>query len=361
MYIKGFNKDLKCRGFQFEVGGVYDTGCTEDLNLCSDTVFHFCDSLEKVHNYYDCSDEDNRYCEIEVLGEMVSDREKLGSNKIKIVREITGEELDLLKGRNNGNTGVFNSGFNNSGNFNTGDKNTGDYNSGYRNTGTLNDGDCNSGNFNSGNFNTGYRNSGYRNSGSKNSGDFNTGSKNSGYRNTGDCNSGNYNSGDCNSGDHNNGDYNTGDFNSGIFNSGDGNSGSFNSGDENSGEFNRGNFNSGYWNKCDGSNGVFCTKEPTIKIFDKDTNMTLTEFKFSKYNRALKSAPFNLTEWIEYTEEEMENDKTKRKVGGYLKEYTYKEACFNWWSKLTRKNKEIIMSIPNFDAEKFYEITGIMA
>ena len=170
----------------------------------------------------------------------------------------------------------------------------------------------------------------------------------------GNNNSGYENSGNNNSGDGNSGDFNSGDFNSGYLNSGYGNSGDFNSG-----EFNSGNFNSGYWNKCDGSNGVFCIEEPTIKIFDKDTNMKLTEFKFSKYNRALKSAPFNLTEWIKYTEEEMENDKTKRKAGGYLKEYTYKEACANWWIELTEENREIIKSIPNFDADKFEEITGI--
>lgn len=361
MFIKGFNKDLKCRGFQFEVGKTYDTGCTKDISLCSDTVFHFCDSLEKVHKYYDCGNEENRYCEIEVLGEMLSYENKMGSNKIRVVREIIGEELDELKGLKNGNTGVFNSGRYNSGDDNSGDRNTGDWNSGCKNSGYLNYGDCNTGNYNSGDFNTGNRNSGNRNTGKVNTGDNNSGDNNGGDFNTGDFNTGYYNSGDYNSGESNSGDYNSGDFNSGYLNSGYFNSGSFNSGDFNSGEFNSGNFNSGYWNKCDGSNGVFCTEEPTIKIFDKDTNMTLTEFKFSKYNRALKSAPFNLTEWIKYTEEEMENDETKRKAGGYLKEYTYKEACFNWWSKLTRKNKKIIMSIPNFDAEKFYEITGIMA
>ena len=264
MYIKGFDKDLKCRGFQFEVGKVYDTGYTEGLELCSNTVFHFCDSLDKVHEYYSCIDEENRYCEIEVLGELIYDENKCGSNKIKILREITGEELDNLKGHKNGNTGLFNIGRNNSGYANSGDNN-------------------------------------------------------SGY-----LNSGNANSGDCNSGDNNSGNANSGD-----------------------------------WNKCDGSNGIFCTEEPTIRIFDKDTDMTLNEFRKSKYGKALRSVKLKLTEWIKYTEEEMEEDKNKRLIGGYLKEYSYKEACANWWIELTEENREIIKSIPNFDKEKFYEITGI--
>ena len=87
--------------------------------------------------------------------------------------------------------------------------------------------------------------------------------------------------------------------------------------------------------------------------------MTLREFRNSKYNEALCSVLFILTEWIEYTEEEMKEDENKRLIGGYLKEYSYKEACANWWSELTEENREIIMSIPNFDADKFYEITGI--
>ena len=124
MYIKGFDKDLKCRGFQFEVGGVYDTGAKE-LRLCSDTVFHFCNSLEKVNDYYDCSNDENRYCEIEVIGELVYDDDKCGSNKIKVLREIVGEELDILKGYKNGNCGLFNIGNWNSGDLNIGDRNSG--------------------------------------------------------------------------------------------------------------------------------------------------------------------------------------------------------------------------------------------
>ena len=69
--------------------------------------------------------------------------------------------------------------------------------------------------------------------------------------------------------------------------------------------------------------------------------------------------PFILTEWVEYTEEEKKADKAKALIGGYLKKYEYKEACKTWWDKLSDKNKEIIHEIPNFDAEKFYRITGI--
>ena len=172
-------------------------------------------------------------------------------------------------------------------------------------------------------------------------------------------NYGNGNSGNCNRGDWNSGDCNSGDCNSGKRNSGDWNSGNMNSGNMNSGDCNSGDNNSGDWNKCDGSNGIFCTEEPTIRIFDKDTDMTLNEFRKSKYGKALRSVKLKLTEWIKYTEEEMEEDKNKRLIGGYLKEYSYKEACANWWIELTEENREIIKSIPNFDKEKFYEITGI--
>lgn len=127
MFIKGFDENLCCRGFQFEIGKEYDTGYTEDLELCSDKVFHFCRSLAQVHHYYDVS-ENNRYCEIEVLGDLIKDNEKCGSNKIRIVREILGDELQCLKGLKNGNIGTYNTGHWNTGHRNTGNCNTGDWN-----------------------------------------------------------------------------------------------------------------------------------------------------------------------------------------------------------------------------------------
>lgn len=177
MYIKGFDKDLRCRGMQFEVGKEYSTGVADaNISLCTNTVFHFCDSLRKVHTHYSViPEEDNRFCEIEVLGALVSDDTKCGSNRIRIVREILGDELNIMRGLTDGNTGVFNSG-------------------------SRNSGSCNSGSCNSGNWNSGSRNSGNWNSGSRNSGDWNSGRGNSGSRNSGNWNSGDWNSGNCNNG-----------------------------------------------------------------------------------------------------------------------------------------------------------------
>ena len=153
VFIKGFNKNLKCRNYQFEIGKDYKIDLPEGYelttdDLCTNKVFHFCDSLSKVHNFYNCDNKYNRYCIIEVLGQMCDDGTKCGSNHIRIVRELTGEELAIAKGLTGGNTGLFNSG-----NLNSGDRNSGDLNSGDLNSGNLNSGYLNSGNRNSGVFN----------------------------------------------------------------------------------------------------------------------------------------------------------------------------------------------------------------
>ncbi len=89
--------------------------------------------------------------------------------------------------------------------------------------------------------------------------------------------------------------------------------------------------------------------------------MTYEEFVNSKYYVALISSDFVLTEWIYYTEEEKKDSIIRQSIGGYLKSYTYQEACKNWWNGMSAKNKKIIMSIPNFDENVFEEITGIKA
>jgi hypothetical protein len=317
-YYKGFDKDLKCRGMQFEVGKTYDTGANdEDVELCSDTAIHFCDSLQNVHEYYSQNpDANNRVCEVEPLGKTVSNNTKMGTNKIKILREITGEELAHLRGLERGNTGVFN----------TGDRNTGSQNTGSQNTGSQNTGSQNTGSQNTGSQNTGSQNTGDRNTGHWNTGNWNTGSQNTGHWNTGNQNTGRWNTGNWNTGSQNTGHWNTGSF-----------------------------------NKCNHSTGFFNTQERTITIFSKDSGMTYDEFYSSKYYDALNSAPFVLTEWHEFTEAEKNDSVIRQSIGGKLISYTYEEACTNWWKLLSNEAKETIQNIPNFDAKIFKEITGIDA
>lgn len=336
MNIKGMDKNMQCRGFQFEIGKEYkiDTG-GRPLELGTDTVFHYCKSLSQVHKFaYDCR-KDNRYFEIEVIGEEVIDGKIYGSNHIKILREIVGEELAALKGLSSTNTGLFN----------TGECNNGYWNSGDRNNGSLNSGDRNIGDRNCGNDNIGNDNSGHKNNGDWNSGHMNCGVVNSGHRNLGTANSGSDN---------------YGDYNSGNGNIGERNSGHRNIGHMNTGHMNIGHMNPGAANKCDFSNGVFCNKEDmNIRIFNKPSGMSLSDFYRSRYWTAMCGASFSLTEWIEYTAEEKAADPEKERTGGYLKVNSYEEAWAKWWAELSEENKQIIQEIPNFDPGIFKDITGI--
>ena len=96
-----------------------------------------------------------------------------------------------------------------------------------------------------------------------------------------------------------------------------------------------------------------------IRIFNKPSGMSLQDFYRSRYWEAMCSAPFDLTEWVCYTDEEKAADPEKERKGGYLKVYTYEEAWANWWAKLSEKDKQTIQEIPNFDPEIFKDITGI--
>ena len=121
-----------------------------------------------------------------------------------------------------------------------------------------------------------------------------------------------------------------------------------------------GDWNTGDCNKSHYSNGFFNTIDTNVSIFNILSNFTNKEFKNTKYYKALTEYYPILTEWIYYTQEEINNDKAKELIGGYLKTYDYKEAHKIWWNKLSNESKEIIKLIPNFDAEIFEEITGIV-
>jgi len=180
----------------------------------------------------------------------------------------------------------------------------------------------------------------------------NTGIDNSGDWNSGDSNSGYSNSGDRNSGYRNSGDSNSGNWNSGNRNSGDSNSGNWNSGDRNSGDSNSGNWNSGNRNS-----GSFNTDEPKMRIFNKEIDMTVSEF-YDKYDIY---ADIPLNRWVDkesMTEEEKKTVTGWETMGGYLKTLEFKEACQIWWEENPTEH-ERFLSLPEFNSEIFKEITGI--
>ena len=164
---KVFNSDWTCRGFQFEVGKVFEEDVTP---VCCDKGFHFCTKASDCFSYYKF-DPNNKVAEVEALGEIDSNDEdsKCCTNKIKIVREINWQEVLELVNLGKACTGLCNSGNRNSGLCNSGNRNSGDWNSGNRNSG-----DWNSGNRNSGNRNSGNRNSGDWNKTCFSNGCFNT-------------------------------------------------------------------------------------------------------------------------------------------------------------------------------------------
>jgi len=82
---KGFDKDMKCRGFQYEEGKTYET----DKAVICQEGFHFCTDPFDVLNYYNLAD--STFAEVESQGETVTHNEdsKVATTKIKINAQLS--------------------------------------------------------------------------------------------------------------------------------------------------------------------------------------------------------------------------------------------------------------------------------
>lgn len=82
---KGFDKDLKCRGFQYEVGKEYETD--KDI-ICCKHGFHACENPLEVWDYYDMIG--SRFAEVEQSGtiDRKGNSTKVCSSHIKIKAEL---------------------------------------------------------------------------------------------------------------------------------------------------------------------------------------------------------------------------------------------------------------------------------
>lgn len=309
--FKAFNKDLTCRGMQYEIGKSYVH--EDQITLCK-SGYHFCKRLRDVFKYYSYS-EGTRICAVKAWGNIQTsnDDSKCVTDHIQILREIHPNEYLEME-----NKGFSNSGFGNAGSLNTGNDNKG-----LRNSGDYNSGNDNSGSYNIGDQNVGDHNYGYRNVGSNNYGGDNVGS-------------GNY----------------------GSFNVGSGNIGAKNIGQVNCGSFNVGSFNCGYsfmgdWNRGSGLKTVLCSLPDggnNVMLFNK----WITKEAFSKliFPRFFFEVKLN----------DFENDHAHPPK--QTDEYVYREA---WRKALTEakskssweKERQVLLSLPGFDFKIFEEITGL--
>ena len=83
---KGFDKDLKCRGMQYEVGKDFES--SGKIKKCENGL-HFCENPMDVFDYYPPSD--SRYCEVSGGGEIDGNDEedsKVSCSKLHISSEI---------------------------------------------------------------------------------------------------------------------------------------------------------------------------------------------------------------------------------------------------------------------------------
>ena len=82
---KGFDKNLKCRDFQYEIGKEYEMD--EEIKMCN-RGFHACESPFEVFDHYSMIG--SRFCEVEQDGNISKEDRgtKICSSKIKIKAEL---------------------------------------------------------------------------------------------------------------------------------------------------------------------------------------------------------------------------------------------------------------------------------
>ena len=125
---KGFDKDFKCRGFQYEVGKIYEMD--GDVKCCS-RGFHACESPMEVFDHYDMLS--SRFAEVEQSGKIdkEDDSTKVCSSRIKIKAELKLADIinlgvewlkeitapSKIKANNNGSNNGYSAQIGSSGNY----------------------------------------------------------------------------------------------------------------------------------------------------------------------------------------------------------------------------------------------------
>ena len=97
-------------------------------------------------------------------------------------------------------------------------------------------------------------------------------------------------------------------------------------------------------------------------LFNKPSDMTYSEWLGSDARYLLNQIPKDVVELVyeeDMTDAEKAAHPTYETTGGYLKVLDESECGQLWWGSLSDRRKEIIKAIPNFDAEIFFQCTGV--
>ena len=98
--------------------------------------------------------------------------------------------------------------------------------------------------------------------------------------------------------------------------------------------------------------------QKNLRVFNQD----VSETRYDEVKKILtdNQIKITLTKWTDYKElEKSEQTATAKQLGGLLKTFSYEDAWLNFWNEATRKQKNCILDLPEFDADIFKEITGI--
>ena len=111
---------------------------------------------------------------------------------------------------------------------------------------------------------------------------------------------------------------------------------------------------------------MFCTeKQPTIKIFDVQTDWTFDDWEDSEAYRVMSKCPYSYSDYIsadDMTDEEKERHPEYKTIGGYIKVFSVTNTDKqSWWDSLSNRERQAVYDLPNFDADKFFSCTGIKA
>ena len=141
-----------------------------------------------------------------------------------------------------------------------------------------------------------------------------------------------------------------------IVNTGKACTGRCNSGNCNSGNCNSGDCNSGDCNKTSFSNGCFNTVSQKIYMFNKPTDWTFENWINCRARYLLNQiddCPLEYVWFDSMTDNEKAMHPEAETTGGYLKEHTTADNARKWWAELSADERNVILGLPNFDAEIF--------